>query len=666
MSKFTNFIFGRDRQPKETPRRPTITQNIMSGYYQSRRADVYRNLFPYIDARAQQFAQLTPYAIDANGEKLASIPAPLAAWHDPNPDDSGRQWARNLAASVLCNSHTDILVITTDATGAYDPFAQPTGDNINGYIMLPPSSRRYTGNGDFTCSVRLNIDGQTATIQADRSHILSFTYAQHPAQPSIGVSPASVAEPWATVDDLVADYERGFFENNAIPAGIMHIVSEDGEDFQRSVQHLEAETRGAGKNNGVIYVPKFIDPATGKPLTEAKVTFIPFQQANDTLDIKTLTDVVDERMANALNVPDIIRGIDKGQTYANAEQAYRNFITFTLRPFAVNIYDQLMHELQRITGGALDWTISFDLQEPADTDQQKTAAEANQLNTSAFAQLINLGATPAQAAAALGLPDEWAELTAQPTAEPTTASASYAAGSPLSVTRRTAQSAARRICRKAFNRLLEQAKSAGQYAATDQTRQLADATAQQLYAAYQLLMSQAADKTGGNLHQQLRKAAATSPAIAALLASTPNVYLDAQARAAWLQHLAADCYNSFTDAQAHITAMLEEDDGDDTAARRYLNHTRTPLLADNETVLSERNGRSVAAAAIAAHYSGVAQVVKTWQTRDDDDVCEECAAMEGTTVPASASFGAACEYDGVPSCHPNCRCYAVYSIKTVE
>ena len=677
-----SFLFGLDRRQAAQAARPTIASQFITGngFTMQRQADAYRNLFPHIDSLAQSFAALTPYAIDSQGNKLNPLPTPLAAWLDPNPDNSGRQWARNIAASILYNPYTDILAITTDGNGNYDPAAMPTGDNITGYIQLPPDSRRYTGNGSFTCTVRLNIDGQAIQFQADRWHILTFTYSQHPEQPATGISPAMTVKKWATVDEFVADYENGYFANNAVPAGIMPIVSQDAQDFETSKQHIES-AMGAGNNNRTIFTPVFVDPATGRPLNDTpKVSWIPFQQPADTIDVKTLSDVVSQRLDSTFGVPGIVRGIDNGQTYANAEQAYRNFITFTLRPFAINIYDQYVHELQRITGGMLDWTVSFDLAEPADTDQQKTAAEANQLNTAAFAQLINLGASPAQAAAALQLPDTWAELDANATtpaitdgtqpaaAEPTAASASYAARQPLSQTRRKAQSAARRICRNAFKQLLAQTKTVS-YAADDKKKQddgtaaLAATTAATLMAAYEQLITQAADSTGDNLRQQLREAAKNNPAVAALLASTPNVYNDAAARAAWLKHLTADCSASFQDAQTHIQALLAEEDGE-TQSARYLNQTRTPLLADNETHLSERHGQSLAAQAIAAHYANVAQVVKTWQTRGDDDVCEECAAMEGTTIPAAASFGANCEYDGQPSCHPNCRCVAVYSIQT--
>ena len=666
-----SFLFGLDRrQATQANTRPTIAGGFISGmgFYPHGQADAYRNLFPHIDSLAQSFASLTPYAIDSQGNKLEPLPAPLAAWLDPNPDNSGRQWARNIAASVLYNPYTDILAITTDADGDYNPTAIPTADNITGYIQLPPDSRRYTGNGSFTCSVRLNIAGQAVQLQADRSHILTFTYSQHPEQPASGISPAMTVKKWATVDEFVADYENGFFANNAVPAGIMGIVSQDAEDYETSKRRIET-AMGAGNNNRAIYAPIYVDPATGQETRTAKVTWQPFQQANNTIDLKTLSDVVSRRLSDTFGVPDIVRGIDNGQTYANAEQAYRNFITFTLRPFAVNIYDQYVHELQRITGGMLDWTVSFDLAEPADTDQQKTAAEANQLNTSAFAQLINLGASPAQAAAALGLSDEWAELDARPatpaiTGTESAAAASYSNRQPLSQTRRKAQSAARRICRQAFKKLLEQTKTAS-YAADnkkrDDTAALAAATAAALLDSYEQLITQAADSTGDSLKKQLRQAARSNPAIAALLASTPNMYNDAAARKAWLQHLTADCSASFADAQAHIQALLAEEDGEQAAAR-YLNQTRTPLLADNETHLSERHGQSLAAQAIAAHYANVSRVVKTWQTRGDDDVCDDCAAMEGTTIPASASFGANCEYDGQPSCHPNCRCVAVYSI----
>ena len=98
--------------------------------------------------------------------------------------------------------------------------------------------------------------------------------------------------------------------------------------------------------------------------------WVPFQNANDTLDLQTVNDVVNNRLSNALAVPDIIRGIDNGQTYANAEQAERAFIENTLKPLCMTVWDKWQFDLARITGG-LGYGITFNLDLPTQTDEEK-------------------------------------------------------------------------------------------------------------------------------------------------------------------------------------------------------------------------------------------------------------------------------------------------------
>ena len=67
---------------------------------------------------------------------------------------------------------------------------------------------------------------------------------------------------WASVDDFIADYERGYFCNGAVPAGMLSIVSNDPQDFQRNKQRIEDSFRGAGNANGVLYNMVPVDPST--------------------------------------------------------------------------------------------------------------------------------------------------------------------------------------------------------------------------------------------------------------------------------------------------------------------------------------------------------------------------------------------------------------------
>lgn len=186
----------------------------------------------------------------------------------------------------------------------------------------------------------MNIGGRLETRTFTRDETIALSYSAHPLDPSRGISPAQTIRKWANVDDMIADYERGFFSNGAVPAGMMGIVSADATDFQRTKAQLENAFQGAGRNNGVVYNMIPVDPITSKPADTGKLVWVPFQQANNSLDLASLNDVVNNRLASALAVPDIVRGIDNGQTYANAEQAERSFVENTLKPLCMTVWDK--------------------------------------------------------------------------------------------------------------------------------------------------------------------------------------------------------------------------------------------------------------------------------------------------------------------------------------
>lgn len=152
-----------------------------------------------------------------------------------------------------------------------------------------------------------------------------------------------------------------------------------------------------------------VDPMTHKPSTTSKLVWVPFQNDNDSLDLQTVNDVVNNRLSNALAVPDIIRGIDNGQTYANAEQAERAFIENTLKPLCMTVWDKWQFELDRITGG-LGYGITFDLALPSQTDVEKVQADIQKVRIDSLTQLLDMGASLESAVDALGLPDSYKRL----------------------------------------------------------------------------------------------------------------------------------------------------------------------------------------------------------------------------------------------------------------
>lgn len=312
--------------------------------------------------------------------------------------------------AYLTQPYVDILVWTSDGQQAV--FDMPVSPhNIVGYTLLPAGNRVYRADRTDYIHHVSGVSHRGYVVDADisRGHVISLSYARHPLDVSRGIAPAMTVRKWASVDDCIADYERGFFGNGAVPAGMMSIVSEDAEDFSRTKARLEDSFRGAENTNSVVYSMLPVDPLTNSPSAVGKLSWTPFQQANNTLDIAALDDVVNRRLANALAVPDIVRGIDNGQTYSNAEQAQRTFVEYTLRPLLLNIWDKFKFELDRLTGG-LGYDITFDLDVPALTDEARARAEIQQTQTSSFLSLVQAGVSAAQAAKVLDLPEEWAGL----------------------------------------------------------------------------------------------------------------------------------------------------------------------------------------------------------------------------------------------------------------
>src|SRR5690606_2725992 len=111
-----------------------------------------------------------------------------------------------------------------------------------------------------------------------------------------------------------ADFQKGFFENGAIPAGQFLITASSKQDYQDTVEAMQSKHRGAGKNNNVTYTPRPIDPQTGKP-GEAKIEWIPFQSSNKDIDFKNLFEQANARIDSTFGVPASIRGVGENNNY---------------------------------------------------------------------------------------------------------------------------------------------------------------------------------------------------------------------------------------------------------------------------------------------------------------------------------------------------------------
>lgn len=685
-SGFAN-AFGRADAPHTTPTPAggntwqTIGGNTIPMH------DTYDNIFPYVNAIAQRFSTVIPYAVTPDGRRLNPAPPALSALYSPNDTYSCLEFLKLIASCMLTQSHVDILIWTTDGPGG-----NITPDNIIGYTLLPLNSRVYNDTrSDWYHRVTMDLGDGTRQYEFTRNETIALSYSRHPDDPTRGISPAMTIKKWANVDDMIADYERGFFGNNAVPAGMLGIVSENAEDFQRNKARLEETFRGAGNNNGIVYNMVPVDPMTHKPSQTSKLVWVPFQNSNDSLDLQTVNGVVNNRLANALAVPNIIRGIDNGQTYANAEMAERSFIENTLKPLCMTVWDKWQFELDRITGG-LGYGLTFTLDLPAQTEVERIQAETQQIRINNLIQLVNMGASVETAAEALGLPEAYRRLDLRPSTH----------DAPFLPSKRDATKAAKPVndaptephlltaTRTYVNRVIQLTRRSQAGLRDDLEtigRQWIDDVENDLIAH----LADYAEKTGLKLEQVIAAWAETHPddpiAVEVQGYTQPdwkNLYdwskLPTNVKTAYVDHLEAVADTTSKTITAKTLDTLAKADSEQWDARRLhdelarLGNEHAELIARCETVQAQRLG-SLYSAKNMSETLGI-RLKKVWRSSGDATTCDFCKHMDGTAIGLDGSYldyGASVEVGNhtyvngfenmnTPNGHPNCRCYEDYEV----
>nr|DAL86313.1 MAG TPA: portal protein [Caudoviricetes sp.] len=649
--------------------------------------DTYDNIFPYVNAIAQRFSTVIPYAVTSDGRRIDPAPPALSALYAPNDTYSCLEFLKLIATGMLTQSHVDVLIWTTEGPGG-----NITPDNITGYTLLPTNSRVYNDTrSDWYHRITMDLGDGARQYEFTRDETIALSYSRHPDDPTRGISPAMTIKKWANVDDMIADYERGFFGNNAVPAGMLGIVSENAEDFQRNRARLEETFRGAGNNNGIAYNMIPVDPLTHKPSQTSKLVWVPFQNSNDSLDLQTVNGVVNNRLANALAVPDIIRGIDNGQTYANAEMAERAFIENTLKPLCMTVWDKWQFELDRITGG-LGYGITFTLDLPAQTEVEKIQAETQQIRVNNLIQLVNMGASVETAAEALGLPDAYRHLDLRPNTPDITPLPSVKnitkAAKPINDT--STEPHLLTATRAYVNRVIQLTRRS-QAGLRDDLETIGQQWINDVEDDLITHLTNYARKTGLKLEQVITAWAEIHPdnPIAVEVqgytqTDWENLYdwskLPINMKTAYTDHLetiAATTSKTITTKTLDILTRADTEQWDARHLRdelTRLGNEHAELIARCETVQAQRLG-SLYSARNMSETLGV-RLQKVWRTTGDGNTCDFCQHMEGTAIGLDSTYlptGASIEINNntyvnnfenmsTPNGHPNCRCYEDYEV----
>lgn len=371
--------------------------NFNTGDWYSRYcASKYDSAYPNIQAIANEFITIMPKVIDSNGKTVQNNPILNALYH-PNQADDFVSFSEKLIVSTLVNRNTFILVwAKEDGKAVKTTNYGFKGQNIAGFTFLEHPSITRRDNKTY-----YQVGAETFT----EDQVIVISGGVDPSNLYAGYSPTEAATQWITLDDYIADFQRGFFENNAIPAGMFVVAARTAREYNDMVDLLESRHRGAGKNGNVTYSHRPIDPTTNKP-AEAQIQWIPYAQSQKDIDFAAVFEQANKRIDMAYGVSQIIKGVDDQAKYSNADVSERGFAKRVVYPRALKIYSRLTHELNRITGG-IGVAITFDYEIPEIADRKKVEAEVMATNTDTILKLVDKGYELDSVIDALKLPQNY-------------------------------------------------------------------------------------------------------------------------------------------------------------------------------------------------------------------------------------------------------------------
>lgn len=326
--------------------------------------DRYASIFPSVKAIANEFMTIRPYTV--NNEK-ESVPSPVRdALYHPNQLDSSVAFFEKLAVMNLTHRNTYVLVWRRERNEA-QPGGTITPQNIAGFTFLENPAIEVRDKRTYY---------KMGTQEFSDMEVITIPGGVDPSGLYNGYAPGIASAQWATLDDFIADYQKGFFKNGAIPSGLFTVVAPTTQEYNDIVDEIEKRHSGAGNNNKPTFAHSPIG-ADGKP-AQAQITWTPMQQSNKDIDFHSLFEQANKRIDSAFGVPASIRGVGENNNYATAKTDQQNFIRFTVKPLALRIYTQITHELNRITGG-LGVAITFKLELPAIAEEEKVVEETKQI-----------------------------------------------------------------------------------------------------------------------------------------------------------------------------------------------------------------------------------------------------------------------------------------------
>ena len=363
-----------------------VTQEFANQLLSSPICSDYENVFAQVRPLIDEMTSVVPYGVGRNGARKELKDTPeLALLYDPNDTMGGIEFIDTMFATWLTENQLYIRV-HRKKNGA-----------INAYTILPPTSYVNLGNGIHYWEVWTA--GMTEAERIYDDEVMTLCYSRNPRNLR-GVSPASAIRVYAQIDDLLAQFERAYLENGAVPASVTTIRASTQEKFNEARRELESQLKGARNRNKTIYLWRQFNNDDGTERDQVEVKTI--QGNNNTLAIKELVEVINDRLNKAYGVSNFIMGDDASAKYDNAELSDFQFTRRRVKPALRKFWNEFQHELDRITGG-LGYAICWHLDEPELTERKKVEAETSEKNVKNITNLITAGSKPVAACVALNL-----------------------------------------------------------------------------------------------------------------------------------------------------------------------------------------------------------------------------------------------------------------------
>lgn len=377
------------RQRNRTIRASEVTQEFKNQLFASPICSDYENVFAQVRPLVDAMVQVKPYGVGRNGARLEPSRTPeLNLLNDPNENMGGIEFADTMFSTWLTEDNL------------YVHAHRKKNGTIIGYTLLPPDSK-VTGVGDEPYWQIWTNNG-SEIFHADE--VMELHYSRNPRNLK-GVSPAGAVRVYAQIDDLLAQFEKAYLENGAIPASVTIIRASTQAKFNEARAELERQLKGASNRNKTLYLWRQFNNDDGTEKDQVEVKTI--QGNNNTLAIHEIVEVINDRLNKAYGVSNFIMGDDSSAKYDNAELSDFQFTRRRVKPALVKFWAQFQHELDRITGG-LGYAIDFHLDEPELTERKKVMAETDEKVTQNLIRLLESGARPADACNALDLNiDKW-------------------------------------------------------------------------------------------------------------------------------------------------------------------------------------------------------------------------------------------------------------------